>query len=153
MEIKSASTVTSTYKSQHETIEKCMVPLGNIVTFTPDQPIQEVIAIIIDKKIAGAPVLDDEHHLIGIISEKDCLRLIVDQAYYNMPAETRKVSDYMTAKVQTLPSKTTILEAATEFLNAPIRRFPIVENGMLIGQVSRRHILRAAQEILASVAK
>jgi len=144
MDIKSAANPNET---QYETIEKYMVPLSNIITFKPDQPIQDVISIIINKKIAGAPVLDDQHHLVGMISEKDCLRLIVDQAYHNMPAETRKVSDYMTAKVQTLSPKTNIVEAAIEFLNSPIRRFPIVENGMLIGQVSRRHILRAAQNI------
>jgi CBS domain-containing protein len=134
-------------EGRYETIEKYMVPLSNMITFKPDQPIQDVIAIIISKKIAGAPVLDDQHHLVGIISEKDCLRIIVDQAYYNMPAETRKVADYMTAKVQSLSPKTNIVEAAIEFLNSPIRRFPIVENGMLIGQVSRRHILKAAQNI------
>jgi CBS domain-containing protein len=144
MDIKSAADPND---KQYETIEKYMVPLSNIVTFKPDQPIQDVISIIIKKKIAGAPVLDDQQHLVGMISEKDCLRLIVDQAYYNMPAETRKVSDYMTAKVQTMSPKTNIVEAAMEFLNSPIRRFPIVENGMLIGQVSRRHILRAAQNL------
>jgi CBS domain-containing protein len=144
MDIKSAADPND---KQYETIEKYMVPLSNIVTFNPDQPIQDVISIIIKKKIAGAPVLDDQQHLVGMISEKDCLRLIVDQAYYNMPAETRKVSDYMTAKVQTMSPKTNIVEAAMEFLNSPIRRFPIVENGMLIGQVSRRHILRAAQNL------
>jgi CBS domain-containing protein len=134
-------------KPAFETIEKYMVPLNNMVTFKPDQPIQDVISTIVNKKIAGAPVLDDQHHLVGIISEKDCLRLIVDQAYYNMPPETRKVSDYMTPKVQSLSPKTTVVVAAIEFLNSPIRRFPIVENGMLIGQVSRRHILRAAKNM------
>ena len=131
----------------YESIEKYMVPLSDMITFKPDQPIQDVIATIVGKKISGAPVLDDQHHLIGMISEKDCLRLIVDQAYHNMPAETRKVSDYMTPKVQSLSPKTNIVEAAIEFLNSPIRRFPVVENGMLIGQVSRRHILKAAQKI------
>jgi CBS domain-containing protein len=131
----------------YETVEKYMVPLSKVITFKPDQSIQEVIATIVSKKISGAPVLDDQQHLVGIISEKDCLRIIVDQAYYNMPADTRKVSDYMTAKVQTLSPKTNVVEAAMEFLNTPIRRFPVVENGMLIGQVSRRHILRAAQNI------
>jgi CBS domain-containing protein len=139
--------VSNPNKAQYETIEKYMVVLSDIVTFKPDQPIQEVIATIIAKKISGAPVLDDQNHLVGMISEKDCLRIIVDQAYHNMPAETRKVSDYMTPKVQTLSPRTTIVEAAMEFLNSPIRRFPIVENGMLIGQVSRRHILKAAQDI------
>lgn len=134
--------------AQYETIKKYMVPLSNMITFKPDQPIQDVIAIIINKKIAGAPVLDDQNQLVGIISEKDCLRLIVDQAYHNLPAETRKVSDYMTVKVQSLSPTTNVVDAAIEFLNSPIRRFPIVENGVLIGQVSRRHILRAAQDIM-----
>ena len=147
MDIESA---TNPNEVQFETIEKYMVPLSNIITFKPDQPIQDVISTIINKKIAGAPVLDDQDHLVGMISEKDCLRLIVDQAYYNMPAETRKVSDYMTVNVQTLSSKTNIVDAAIEFLNSPIRRFPIVDNGMLIGQVSRRHILRAAQNITST---
>jgi len=150
MDIKSAASPNVT---QYETIEKYMVPLSNIVTFRPDQPIQDVISTIINKKIAGAPVLDDQHHLVGMISEKDCLRLIVDQAYYNMPAETRKVSDYMTPQVQSLSPKTTVVEAAMEFLNSPIRRFPIVENGMLIGQVSRRHILRAAQDMKSAATR
>ena len=144
MDIKSAASPNVT---QYETIEKYMVPLSHIVTFKPEQPIQEVIATIIEKKISGAPVLDDQNHLVGMISEKDCLRLIVDQAYHNMPAETRRVSDYMTPKVQTLSPKTNIVEAAMEFLNSPIRRFPIVENGRLVGQVSRRHILKAAQNL------
>ena len=69
-----------TIPSNYETIEKYMVPLSHIVTFKPEQPIQEVIATIIEKKISGAPVLDDQNHLVGMISEKDCLRLIVDQA-------------------------------------------------------------------------
>jgi CBS domain-containing protein len=142
---------TNPQDAQPETIEKYMVPRNEIITFKPDQSIQEVIATIIEKKISGAPVLDDQHHLVGMISEKDCLRLIVDQAYHNLPGETRKVSDYMTVKVQSLSPKTTLVEAATEFLNSPIRRFPVVENGRLIGQVSRRHILQAAHDILSSV--
>jgi CBS domain-containing protein len=147
MDSKPASTTTNPNEAQYETIEKYMVPLNSMITFRPDQLIQDVIKIIIDKKIAGAPVLDDQNHLVGIISEKDCLRIIVEQAYYNLPPETKKVSDYMTAKVQSLSPTTNIVEAAVEFLNSPIRRFPVVENGMLIGQVSRRHILRAAQDM------
>jgi len=147
MENTQASTTRNSGGSSQDTIEKYMVPVGDIVIFRPDQPIQEVISTIIDKRIAGAPVLDEQNHLVGMISEKDCLRLIVDQAYNNMPSETRKVSDYMTREVQSLSPKTNIVDAAVEFLNTPIRRFPVVENGTLIGQVSRRHILRAIKDI------
>jgi CBS domain-containing protein len=131
----------------YESILKYMVPINNMITFKPDQSIQEVIAKIIETKISGAPVVDDNKRMVGIISEKDCLRLIVDQAYHNLPAESRKVSDYMTANVKTLSPKTNVVEAAIEFLNSSVRRFPVIENGTLLGQVSRRDILRAAQNI------
>ena len=134
-------------ENRYESVEKYMVPLSKMITFKPEQPIQDVIKIIVDKKNSGAPVLNDQGGLVGLISEKDCLRIIVDQAYNNLPAETRKVSDYMTAKVQSLSPKTNVVEAAKEFLNSPFRRFTIVENGKLIGQVSRRDILTAAQNM------
>ena len=142
MDTKSVSE--SLIETQYELVEKYMVPLSQMITFKPDQPIQDVISTIVDKKISGAPVLDAQCHLVGMISEKDCLRIIVDQAYNNMPVETRTVSDYMTVKVLSLSPKTTVVEAANEFLNSHIRRFAIVENGTLIGQVSRRDILKAA---------
>jgi predicted transcriptional regulator len=136
------------HETQYELVEQYMVPLNNMVTFSPDQSINEVIKIIIDKRISGAPVLDDQRKLVGIISEKDCLRIIVDQAYHNLPAESRKVSDYMTAKVKSVTPKTNVVEAAIEFLNSPVRRFVVVDvNGTLLGQISRRDILKAAQNL------
>jgi CBS domain-containing protein len=124
-----------------------MVQAKDLVTFSPDQTIQEVIDIIIEKRISGAPVLDTQRKLVGIISEKDCLRIIVDQAYHNLPIEPKKVSDYMTVNVKTLSSESDVVEAANEFLNTPIRRLPIIEKGVLIGQVSRRDILKASKNI------
>jgi len=147
MTFKPAFETKNPHEAQHELVSQYMVPLNNMVTFKPNQTIQEVIGIIIDKKISGAPVLDDHRHLIGIISEKDCLRIIVDQAYHNLPGEPKKVSDYMTARVHTLSPNTNVVEAAIEFLNSHYRRFPVVENEILIGQVSRRDILKAAQNI------
>lgn len=137
-------------QATYESISKYMVAVNNMITFSPGQSIQEVIATIIKTKISGAPVLDSNRKLVGIISEKDCLRIIVDQAYHNLPAESRKVEDYMTANVKTLSPNTNIVEAAIEFLNSPVRRFPVVENGVLLGQVSRRDILIAAQNIKAT---
>jgi CBS domain-containing protein len=135
---------------KYELVTKYMVRSSDMITFRPDQSIQEVIDIIIEKRISGAPVLDSQRKLVGIISEKDCLRVIVDEAYNNLPLSDRKVSDYMTEKVRTLSPNSTVVDAANEFLNTHIRRFPIVENGLLIGQVSRRDILKAAKNIHAT---
>jgi len=127
-----------------------MVRASDLITFKPDQSIEEVIDIIIAKGISGAPMLDATRKLVGIISEKDCLRIIVDQAYHNLPSSSRKVSDYMTAKVKTVESSIDIVAAANEFLNSPVRRLPVVENGVLIGQISRRDILRASKNLKAT---
>jgi CBS domain-containing protein len=134
-------------KPKYESVLKYMVQPHNLITFRPDQSIYEVIDIIIDKKISGAPVLDENRKLIGIVSEKDCLRIIVDQAYHNLPLPSKKVSDYMTTTIKTLSPDSDVVTAANEFLSTPIRRMPIVENGVLLGQISRRDILRAAKNI------
>jgi CBS domain-containing protein len=135
---------------KYESIVKYMVPIAKLITFKPEQSINEVIDIIIEKRISGAPVLDEHRKLVGIISERDCLRIIVDQAYHNLPHDAPKVSDYMTKEVKTLSPSSNVVEAATEFLSTPIRRLPVVENGILIGQISRIDILRAAKNIKAT---
>jgi CBS domain-containing protein len=132
---------------KYESIVKYMVKLRDLITFRPDDDINKIIDIIIDKKISGAPVLDEDGKLVGIISEKDCLRIIVDQASHNMPNSSPKVSDYMTTSVKTLSRDSDVVEAASVFLNTAVRRMPVVENGTLIGQISRRDILRAAKNI------
>ncbi|HRE67166.1 MAG TPA: CBS domain-containing protein [Cyclobacteriaceae bacterium] len=145
-EIKSKEEIAGN-QPRYESIVKYMVQQHNLVTVRPDQSINEVINIMIEKRISGAPVLDENRKLVGIISERDCLRIIVDQAYHNLPHSEPKVADYMTRDVKTMSPDNNVVEAATEFLNSPIRRMPVVENGVLIGQVSRIDILRAAKSI------
>lgn len=135
----------SAEQPKYELVTKYMVSVGDLVTFSPDQTIQAAIDIIIDKKISGAPVLDSTGKLVGMLSEKDCLKIIVDQAYHNLPIESKKVSDYMTAEVKTVSPDSDVVSAANQFLHSPIRRMPVVDNGVLKGQISRRDILRAAK--------
>lgn len=134
-------------ETKYESIEKYMVPLNHMITLKPDQNISEAIAIILDNRISGAPVLDEQRRLVGNLSEKDCLRIIVDQASNKLPVQYMKVSDYMSTKVFTFSPTTNVVEAAIEFLNSPVRRYAVVKNGTLIGEISRREILRAAQRI------
>ena len=140
----------STQQPKYELVTKDMVSVSDLVTFSPDQTIQEVINIIIDKKISGAPVLDNTGKLVGMLSEKDCLKIIVDHAYHNLPIESKKVSDYMTAGVKTVAPDSDVVSAANQFLHSPIRRMPVVDNGVLKGQISRRDILRAAKNFKAT---
>lgn len=131
-------------------IEKYMVPLNHMVTLKPDQGIMEAIATILEKRISGAPVLDEQRHLIGNLSEKDCLRIVEDKVQRNLPVKDKKVSDYMSTNVRTFSPTTTVVDACIEFLNSPIRRYAVVENGALVGEISRRDILRMASKMKSS---
>jgi len=135
---------------KYEPIKNYMVNVNDLITFSPDQGIHEVIDTILQKRISGAPVLDEDRKLVGMISEKDCLRIIIDRAYHNLPIRTKKVSDYMTKAVRTMDPDKDVVTAANEFLIAPVRRMPVVVDGVLLGQVSRRDILRAAKNIDAT---
>lgn len=58
------------------------------------------------------------------------------------------VSEYMSVDVQTLDPDLDLVSCAKRFIESPFRRFPIVENGQLIGQVSRHDILKSLSEDL-----
>lgn len=126
-------------------VTKYMVPLAELVVFRGDQNLYDVMHGMIDNRISGAPVLDDTDAFIGIISEKDCLRLMLDVAYNQQEKPKAKAVNYMTRNIATVHQDETILDVAEKFVKSSYRRYPVVDNnGKLIGQVSRRDILRAA---------
>ena len=117
-----------------------------LITFRPDHPVSEVIESLIKNRISGAPVVNDKNELLGIISEGDCIKHISESRYYNMPMDNNTVDKHMVKNVDTIDGKLNIFEAAEKFLKAKHRRFPIVENGKLVGQISQKDILIAALE-------
>ena len=114
-----------------------------LITFSPDQSVEEVIEKLIRFKISGGPVVNDKNELVGIISEGDCIRHISESRYHNLPGEKRMVEQHMAKDVETIDGDMNIFDAANKFLNDRRRRFPIVEEGVLIGQVSQKDILKA----------
>ncbi len=130
---------------EQETVADYMTT--KLISFAPDQDIREVIEIIIANKISGAPVVNKDKELVGIISEKDCLRVILDDVYHNLPPNEGHVSNYMSHKVITVEDSMDVVEVANLFLNSNFRRYPVVNNGKLVGLVSRRDILRASKTI------
>ena len=118
------------------------------ITLQPGLTINEAVDILLNFKVTGVPVLDEERKIVGMITEKDCLRLIVDSAYNNLPYEDKTVSDYMSPVVKTISLDSDILDVANEFLTTNFRKFPVVnEHGRLVGQVSRRDILKAIRDM------
>ena len=118
-----------------------------LITFHPDQTMDEVIKILLDKKIAGAPVVDASHELVGVISEGDCLKEVVRGKYNNTPSLSGKVSEHMSTDVKTVHPEMNIFEVAQLFLNMKLRRFPVLKDGKLVGQISQKDVMRAVQRL------
>jgi CBS domain-containing protein len=114
-----------------------------LVTFNPDDTIEQVMEILTKKKISGGPVVDSSGMLVGIISEVDCLREIIKGKYSNTPKFPGKVSEHMTEGVHTLSPELSLFDAAQKFLELKIRRFPVLKDGRLVGQISLSDVIRA----------
>ena len=120
-----------------------------LVTFSPDQSILEVMESFAKNKISGGPVLDDNGFLVGIVSEADCMKQISESRYFNQPIGDRIVEDFMTKEVETIPNDMSIFDAAGVFHKSGRRRLPVMKDGLLIGQISRKDVVIAALKLSA----
>ena len=134
--------------SQQKTTELILVSdymTTNLITFKANQSIEDVIESLIEHKISGGPVVNDKNELIGIISEGDCMKQISESRYYNMPMNNEHIVEKaMATNVETIDGNMNIFDAANEFLESKRRRFPIVKDGKLVGQISQKDVLKAA---------
>lgn len=119
----------------------------NLVKFRTDQSVLEVMDTLIKKRISGGPVVNDKNELVGIISEGDCIKQISVSRYYNQPMKDVKVSDHMATDVDTIDGNMNVFDAAELFLKSKRRRFPILEDGKLVGQISQKDVLKAALKL------
>ncbi len=115
-------------------------------TLRPDAPILDAVDFLLEHHVTSAPVVDSQGTLIGIVSEKDCLRLLAAGTDADMPRGI--VADFMTRDVTTITPKMNVYYVAGLFLKNVFRRFPVVEDGKLVGAITRFDILRVIQKNL-----
>lgn len=113
----------------------------NLATLSPDTSVEQAIAVLLDRRISGAPVVEDGR-LVGMFSEIDCLREMLHAGYHDM--SSGRVRNFMSNEVETIGPDDSIVVAAEIFLNRKRRRLPVIDaGGTLVGQISRRDVLRA----------
>ena len=119
----------------------------NLIVFKPQQSVLAVMNQLIKNRISGGPVVNKNNELIGIISEGDCIKQITESRHYNQPLDNINVEDHMIKDVETIDGDMNIFDAAEKFISSKRRRFPIVKEGKLVGQISQKDILKAALKL------
>ncbi|MFN3986454.1 MAG: CBS domain-containing protein [Rhodocyclaceae bacterium] len=118
---------------------------GDPLAFTPEMDVLDAIHKLLKHEMTGAPVIDHLGKVVGFLSEKDCLKVALNASYYE--ERGGQVREFMTQNVLTLEGDASLTEAAELFLNQPYRCYPVVSESKLIGQLSRRNVLKALEKL------
>lgn len=125
--------------SAGQTIANFMVE--NVISVSSEMDISHAVGLLLDRKISGAPVIEDTGELVGMLTKKDCFKAALNASYYKQWGGT--VAHYMSRDVQTLDPGLDIVTAAETFLRTPYRIFPVTRDDRIVGVLSRSDLLRA----------
>jgi predicted transcriptional regulator len=123
------------------------IMVTKLVTLSPSMDAFEAIDLLLKYRISGAPVVDPERNYLGVFSERCCMSLLVEGAYQQLPSI--QVYAYMDTHAQTIDEDMDLLSIAQIFLNTHARRLPVLDEGKLVGQISRRDVLKAIHAMSA----
>jgi predicted transcriptional regulator len=121
----------------------------DLVTLAPKSDVVEAVQTLLRHSISGAPVVDSTGRYLGMFSEKCAMQVLLDAAYEQLP--TFEVRAFMDTEAQTIAPGTHLLSIAQVFLLTPYRRLPVIEQGMLLGQVTRSDVLKVWMDAIAHV--
>ena len=106
--------------------------------------IKQAVTIMLKEGVIGVPVIDDNHQLIGYLSEQDCVKDMLNDAFYS--EEPGAVSSAMQTEVLSVSPETSIVEIAQTIMSNRPKNYPVIKEGKLVGLISRSDVLRALLE-------
>ena len=109
------------------------------ITVMPNMPIYDAVRLLTSRNLSALPVVDENLHLKGMLSEKDVLSLL----YEHQDFSNKVVSDFMTPEVISFDVSDSLIDLCDCFEAHRIRRVPITENGQLTGMVGRSDVINA----------
>ncbi len=125
-------------------------------TVTPELSLDEVVESLLSHQVSNAPVVevrDGKKFLVGFISERDCLDQLSNEMFYGDPMPPQSVKTMMRRHPICVSSDTELFALVSTFISHRIRHLPVVDDGELLGIVSRSEILKALQKYHRELAK
>ena len=119
-----------------------------VPTLSPETQILKAVDFLLRHRVTGAPVVDSDGKLLGIITETDLLKLVTEGIEGEPPTKAT-VAEYMTSNVVTVPPTVDIYYVAGIFLNNKFRRLPVVKDGKIVGAITRYDLLRVIRTLSA----
>lgn len=117
----------------------------NLMTIKRDMDAVAAIKQLLSHKITCAPVLDNSGKLVGMFSEKDCMKVVLDASYNQ--GMSGKVEDFMCKEIISVNAEYSIVDLADKFFDATVRSYPVFDDNKLVGIVSRTDVLKALVSI------
>lgn len=117
----------------------------NLMTIKPETEASSAIKQLLDHKITSAPVLDGTGKLIGMFSEKDCMKVVLEISYNQ--GMSGRVSEYMSTDLTSVDAEFSIVDLAEKFQGSSVRSYPVFDDSKLVGIVSRTDVLKALVSI------
>ena len=125
------------------------IMVTRLVALAPHMDAHQAIGLLLKHRISGAPVIDEQRNYLGVFSEKGSLSMLLEAAYGGLP--TSEIAPYVEHDATTIDEDVDLLSIAQIFRETGHRRLPVLRDGKLVGQISRRDVLRAAHDMLKVV--
>ncbi len=103
--------------------------------------IRDAVILMLEKKIIGVSVVDEDHNLAGYLSEQDCVAQMLNVVFHS--EEPGPVHEVMAKDVMTVTPDTTVVELAETIITARPKNYPVIDDGKLVGLISRTEVLQA----------
>ena len=111
------------------------------ITIRPETEVMSVARLLVEQDISGAIVVDAERRVVGILTERDFIEVALNAGYFDERGGS--VSEYMSTEVESVGPDDGLVDVAARFVHSPYRRYPVIEDGRLVGVIARRDVLRA----------
>ena len=123
-------------------VKDYMVP--DLEPVTSDMNTSQAVDLLLSNQLSGAPVIDERHRVIGFLSEKDCIKHLINTSYYRDAAPS--VLEIMNPDVVSVTPETGILEVAEMMLEHAPKVYPVCQDKLLVGIIPRENVLHALRE-------